>query len=209
MMTRSPGLLFLIDTDIAMTNRYVSEKLEGKFIYRKDKHGRRMPAIINFKKEYRSIKNLEFDIIKVLHVERKTGPDLSFLQMFRKNQDGLDVPSQIKLSSVSIASGSHVCAIGHPLRDKYYPYQVDMHKVLAGIYEVKWVSPGMVKNVENNIFAHDCSTVGGSSRSMIYNYQAGEAVGIHFGWEDNIQNYGIPSPLIIKKLHIVKQKMAA
>ncbi|MCW5206697.1 trypsin-like peptidase domain-containing protein, partial [Desulfobulbus sp. F5] len=205
---------FLVDTDIIVTNRHVAEsfaeKSGGKFVFKKYSVGRRMSAVIDFKKEYRGIDKIQFDILKVLHIEESNGPDIAFLQINNESFTGDKNISPVKLSSIPVQLNDYICAVGYPQEDKRYPDQDLMRRMLEKIYNVKRVSPGIVKHVETDRFIHDCSTLSGNSGSVIFNYKKGEVIGIHFGWSENYtSNYAVPSSIIAEKLKEAKKHLIA
>ncbi|MEM7674424.1 MAG: serine protease [Myxococcota bacterium] len=83
----------------------------------------------------------------------------------------------LSVSAEPVDQGSRVCVIGHPLDAMRSPHFKSV--VFGGIYGIKRASPGeVIGGIVHRAF-HDCSTLGGSSGSPVFDMASGELVGVH------------------------------
>jgi len=47
---------------------------------------------------------------------------------------------------------------------------------------------------------HDCTTLGGNSGSVAFDYTGGQAVGLHFGGSYLKANYAVPASVVAERL---------
>jgi pimeloyl-ACP methyl ester carboxylesterase len=62
------------------------------------------------------------------------------------------------------------------------------------------ISPGIITGKGSKYFTHDCSTLGGSSGSIVMSLETGYALGLHYGGSYLVDNYAVSAPLIAKLL---------
>jgi len=94
-----------------------------------------------------------------------------------------------------------VCVIGYPTKPR------DSSDIEEEIFRfndtpsrngVKRISPGKIFALDNKLH-HDCSTLGGSSGSVVFDYIDSTAVGIHYNGSKN-KNFFVPARIIADRL---------
>jgi endonuclease G, mitochondrial len=135
----------------------------------------------------------------VLYIADDDGPDLAFVQL--KPMMAFRLADPIPLSTKELKKGSDVVVIGYPAFDDRNNV-ADQQRIFGDVYEVKRLSPGRIRVVGDTGFEHDCTTLGGSSGSVVLDLDTGEAVGLHFGGEYLNANYAVSAAEIRKHFKI-------
>jgi endonuclease G len=107
----------------------------------------------------------------------------------------------LALATAGQEGPSRIAVIGYPAFDPRNDAGVQ-DRVFRGIYNVKRIMPGMLTgSIEVPSFgktvrasAHDSSTLGGASGSMVFDLETGQVVALHFGGAYLKTNYGVPAP---------------
>jgi phosphatidylserine/phosphatidylglycerophosphate/cardiolipin synthase-like enzyme/V8-like Glu-specific endopeptidase len=199
------GTGWLVDKNIAVTNRHVAELIaqsdDGIFRFRPGRFGDQLQ--VNF--DYRHELGLETrDLVRVervLWIERDShGPDIAFLKLDRRT-DGTTKPF-IPLAESDARAKTEVVVIGYPARapEHIIPNQAWMDQIYDGAYDVKRIAPGMIGNSSRGWSTHDCTTLGGNSGSVVVDMNSGKAVALHFAGLYMIENYAVPASTIRKYL---------
>jgi endonuclease G len=83
-----------------------------------------------------------------------------------------------------------------------------MDRIFGNIYDVKRLAPGQVMQVSGgqDLFAHDCTTLGGNSGSVVCDLETGQAVGLHFSGREEYANYAVSAPIVKARLESVLGK---
>lgn len=190
------GTAWVIARGVAVTNRHVAEafsrRRNGAFTFKKNVVGKELVPDVDFLEEYRTnAEPEELRVKRVLYVEpdEDDRPDVAFLEL----EGGDGSPAPIPLATVAPAPGRRVVAIGYPAYDPNELNQEAMHQIFAGVYEVKRLSPGYVLDGPSDVwyFRHDCTTLGGSSGSLILDLETGTALGLHFQGTSSVANYAV------------------
>lgn len=210
------GTGWLITEDIIVTNRHVAllmAKKQGKtFTFLKNAVGGDIQVVIDFKEEYlgKDIATPEFEVPveKVLFIadDNVSQPDLAFIKIQKHPQ----APAPIPVSTTPLRQEQFISVIGYPAYDPGAIISpTAASQVFHNIYEVKRCSPGEVIEYESDpwYFFHDCTTLGGSSGSVVLDNQSGFAVGLHFMGEVAKENYAVKSEKIIENLKKLKIKV--
>lgn len=203
------GTGWLISENIIVTNRHVASEFAMKknndFVFRHNVvTEKKMIARIDFREELGSPDQIEFNIEKVLYIDEGEGPDIAFLQISSISNSSTNLPEPIKLSPQKIEIGKDVAIIGYPARDPLRNNPQDMDRIFNSIYNVKRLAPGSIISLNGNsdwIIAHDCSTLGGNSGSVLIDIESGEAVGLHFAGKYRDSNYAVSSTKISELLN--------
>ncbi|HIK03093.1 MAG TPA: trypsin-like peptidase domain-containing protein [Trichormus sp. M33_DOE_039] len=212
------GTGWLIADDIIVTNRHVAmcfangEKdtavsfQPGKEVY------------INFKAEYSNEDEALFKIESILYVQDvkkspmdSVDPDIAFLRVSKKGVSGIPLPDPISLSDTPVEKGRDVVVIGYPgplsnqdgmrIRENFNIF----YNIFQGIFGVKRLQPGQIQIDEtkkDSRIAHDCTTLGGNSGSVVLDIETGRSVGLHFAGkydssdQDLTMNYAVPASII-------------
>lgn len=186
------GTAWMIDEGIAVTNRHVAELFtrprNGTFDIRTDPDGQPYRVLIDFLAEADNTQSKELQVTGVLFVasDVQGESDVAFLEL-----DPSQAPSPVPTGDDSLLTPQEfVAAIGYPAWDSRNN-AADMQRIFAGTFDVKRLAPGWVKQVQPSILTHDCTTLGGSSGSMVVSLAQGAAVGLHFSGQQGIENRAV------------------
>lgn len=196
------GTGWLIRDNIIVTNRHVAELFgeqsgEG-FIFSQGFDGSSMKADIDFIEEFDNQGSLTIPIFKIVHIERRSGPDLAFLRI--EPVAGHDLPKPVTLSSAPAAKGDQIAVIGYPARDPYFPDPAEMDRIFNHRYEKKRLAPGLVTGLASGRVFHDCSTLGGNSGGEVVSLKTGHAVALHFAGTLFEKNHAVPIDVVASRL---------
>jgi endonuclease G len=198
------GTGWLVAPDVIVTNRHVAAEFgrpdRREFTFRQSVLGSRMTASIDFLEEIGRPEDLTFRLVKILHIEGPTGPDIAFLRV--EQLTGEHRPSPIELSEDS-EDTEFVAVIGYPARDSRIPDQALMDTIFGDVYDKKRLAPGQLKGQSSKVVRHDCSTLGGNSGSVVLSLHTGEAVGLHFAGRFRDANFAVPSSVVQQRLESV------
>jgi endonuclease G len=196
------GTGWLVGEDTVVTNRHVAREFAERdgegFRFRMGTRSRRMTASLDFLEEYENSAELTFPVESILHIEGSEGPDIAFLRLSRAAASQLAVP--IPLSKAQPGGDRFIAVIGYPARDSRIPERDLMESIFGRIYEKKRLAPGMLIDFSSGVLRHDCSTLGGNSGSVLFDYERGEAVGLHFSGRFLEANYAVPAAAVAGRL---------
>lgn len=204
------GTGWVVADNIIITNRHVAEvfveKNNDKFSFKLSAKNKRIKGSIDFKEEFNNPEENEFDIVEILYIEDTPNADVAFFRIEASNRDSVILPKKINLFNEQINKKYSVVTIGYPAYDTRCDPEL-MQKIFNNIYDSKRISPGELfpSGEVEWLLKHDCSTLGGSSGSVIIDINTGLAVGIHFAGKYLESNYAVSSFKIIeimKKLGI-------
>lgn len=207
------GTAWMISEDVAVTNRHVALEFarlhrEKSFVFRRGLDGGSMQAYIDFREEYaQRAEELEFKVSDILFIEDdvEDAPDLALVRL----RTDRTLPSPIPLSSKEVKPHLHCGVIGYPARDSRNDSEVAL-KVFGDIYNVKRFAPGwVIDTVEEytGVFAHDCTTLGGNSGSIVLDLVTGEAIGLHFAGQYKYANFAVKSTVLLEALRRLEIKI--
>ncbi|MBU5350901.1 serine protease [Paenibacillus barcinonensis] len=197
------GTAWLISDNVIITNRHVAEvfitETQGEFSFKTNANNKKIKASIDFKEEYKNSEESVFKIVKVLHIERDPGPDVAFFQIENTSESNGKLPNKITLSNKTIDREYDVAAIGYPAYDSRNDSEV-MKEIFQNVYDSKRLSPGILYPAAQGetTLKHDCSTLGGSSGSVIVDINTGMAMGLHFAGKYLDHNYAVSSSKIVE-----------
>ena len=203
------GTAWMIDEDIMITNRHVAGLFAYRhghsFYIRTDPFGKSLNTKVDFREEYQqSLPPIEIRVKSVLHIEPagSNHPDVAILQVERDRR----LPDPIKITANLPLPFEDISVIGYPAKDGFRNDASIMRSLFGDIYQVKRLSPGKVAAVldDHFIFAHDCTTLGGSSGSVVIRNLTGEALGLHFGGSFMENNFAVTGHAILNLLGKVK-----
>lgn len=203
-VTNLPGFPFvgtgwLVDTEVVVTNRHVAEIIShresGQFIFSRGAGGRTIEPSLCNAHEFDDLApdaTRVFKIEQVLYIDPNPDKDIAFLKIKRKT-DGVLRPF-IEIAKTDAPENQPVCVIGYPARasQDVIPDQNLMHELFRGKYDVKRAAPGFSMGTKDGSARHDCSTLGGSSGSVVLDL-SGKAVGLHFAGLFREANYAVPA----------------
>jgi endonuclease G len=198
------GTGWVVAEDVIITNRHVASefgrKRDERFVFRSSFFGD-MTARLDFREEYQGGSPAEFQITEVLHIEEEDGPDMALLRIDWAGQ----APRAIIPLAASAAEKQLVAAIGYPAKDTRTNIPEEMDRIFGNIYDVKRLAPGEIMqfSAAGDLFAHDCTTLGGASGSVVCDMASGEAVGLHFAGSEELGNYAVAAPKVKERLDAV------
>jgi endonuclease G, mitochondrial len=191
------GTAWMIDEKIMVTNRHVAQVFAKKqglgFVFITNHSGVKVEANIDFREEYQIPAVNEVSISDVLFIANDGGPDLAFLKL-KNAPAGID---HLELADADVKNRDPIAVIGYPALDTRNDGLI-MSRIFADIFDVKRFAPGQVSLVDGSqqIFQHDCSTLGGNSGSPVINYETGKVVGLHFSGRFGVSNFAVKASLI-------------
>ncbi len=107
------------------------------------------------------------------------------------------IPPPLPLATAAPAIGETehlVYLVGYPATDNQgiTPAEV-LTRIFAGIYEVKRLQPGTITAISPTLprFAHDCSTLGGNSGSVVLDLATHKVIGLHFSGGFRASNFAV------------------
>jgi len=175
------GTGFLVAKDVVMTNRHVAVEFTSP-----RGNGRwgitpGMRARIDFREEHGVMHSSEF------HIKGLIGIHGSYDMALFRLEPAAGLPEPLPLSSgpgrVEELPGRTVYVVGYPAWDGRRNDPEPMQRLFANIYNVKRLQPGSVMRylAGQQIFTHDCSTLGGNSGSPVVDLDSHGIIGLHFG----------------------------
>jgi endonuclease G, mitochondrial len=198
------GTGWLVAPDVIVTNRHVAAEFGrpdgAQFVFKQSVFGGRMTASIDFLEEIGRPDELTFRLVKILHIEGPSGPDVAFLRV--EQLTGEHRPSPIDLSE-DTGDTEFVAVIGYPARDSRIPDQALMETIFGDVYDKKRLAPGQLMAQSSTAVRHDCSTLGGNSGSVVLSLDTGDAVGLHFAGRFLEANFAVPSTVVQQRLESV------
>ena len=198
------GSGWLIHEDIVVTNRHVADKFaehadNGTFRFLPGFDGTPMKSQVDFLEEFGVDHSHEFPVFEVVHMEKKSGPDIAFLRI--KPTGGQEMPTPVAVEQGTIDAGQQVAVIGYPARDDFFPYPAIMDRIFNSRYDKKRLAPGLITESTSQRLLHDCSTLGGNSGGKVVSLATGKAVGLHFAGTLFQANHAVPMPVVLESLH--------
>ena len=189
------GTGWVVADDVVITNRHVAETFARKtsrgFAIATTLSGQPLDVRVDFREEFQGVREpYEVTVKKVLFVETNPrNPDVALLKL----APGAPLPDPIAFGEDPKVK-QYVAVVGYPARDPDIPIDV-ANRYFGNVYDVKRLSPGQVMKTTNDepafVFSHDCTTLGGSSGSVVVDLESGKAVGLHFAGAYRTANYAI------------------
>jgi phosphatidylserine/phosphatidylglycerophosphate/cardiolipin synthase-like enzyme/V8-like Glu-specific endopeptidase len=198
------GTAWMIDKNIAVTNRHVAELIarnnNGTFKFRPGKLGEALRVSVDYRHEMSINATHSVRVKRVIWIEPDPGPDMALLEL-EGHTDGTTKPF-ITLAEKDADPDSEVVVIGYPARApaSIIPNQDWMDQIYNHTYDVKRIAPGLAGAVDQTWATHDCTTLGGNSGSVVVDMNKGDAVALHFAGLYMIKNYAVPVSTIQKIL---------
>ena len=208
------GTGWRIAEDIIVTNRHVAQAFAHRdgedFTFAAAFPDGVMEANIDFREEFAGGGAAEFRLTEVLHIEDPPGPDIAFLLIDWTSGAEPDARAIIRLAT-DPAVDQRIAVIGYPAKDTRTRMPDDMDRIFGDIYNVKRLAPGEVDAVYPNVasFAHDATTLGGNSGSVVLDMLTGDAVGLHFAGKEESANYAVLASVVQQQLDRVKRRRPA
>lgn len=187
------GTGWLIDSALIVTNRHVARAFARRgadgFTFRAGLDGVSMGCTLDFLEEYERSSEITFKVDSVAWISDHADVDVAFLRL---REDARTLPTPIALSEAP-EPDAFVATIGYPARDNRIADQRLVRLQFGDVYEKKRLAPGQLMSVDGDEVAHDCSTLGGNSGSVVLDLRSGQAVGLHFAGQWMTANYAVSS----------------
>jgi len=196
------GTAWVVAPGVAVTNRHVAllfaRGTGTNVTMRTDPAGRPYTPCVDFAEELGRGRSNEVRVASVLYIadDDDLSPDLAFLRLHGPAEY---LPPSIPLATTGPSAGHVVATIGYPAQDSRND-AADQARIFEGIFDVKRLAPGEVVAVEATSFTHDCTTLGGSSGSVILDVASGRAVGLHFAGRYLEANFAVSAETIREHL---------
>ncbi len=200
---RHSGTGWVIAEGIIATNRHVAEVFArkrgdgGDFLM--TFLGTPYRARIDFREEYEETEHFEVPIEEIIFLEDadRALPDIALLRLARHG----GLPAPIPLLQTPPRSRADVAVIGYPAFDPRYGLSAEAaaRAVFGAVYDVKRLSPGSLVGEDGAswFFAHDATTLGGNSGSVVLDVETGYAVGMHFSGSFLESNYAVRAAVLL------------
>ena len=207
------GSAWLVAEHLIVTNAHVAAEFVARdanaLVFRRTLAQDAMSARIDLREEHVSVgrrEEFEIGVDQVVYLADLTdarAPDLAFLRL--SPGQGVALPAPLPLVDVPLHQGRDIAVVGYPAEDpRGVPSQAVARRLFGDIYGVKRFSPGKVTAQPGHAwaFAHDATTLGGSSGSVVLDLETGSAVGVHFAGSLGRANHAV-------RAHDVLDAMAA
>ncbi|MEO9932807.1 DNA/RNA non-specific endonuclease [Rhodopirellula bahusiensis] len=183
------GTAWLVSENVLATNRHVAVffgfKKGDRFFFREHPDGGTVEIRVDFLAEHGVAIEHEFDVAEITHIEDEAGLDMAFLKI------KTDRPIAQPIVLGEPTAGEFVATVGYPGPDPRVPESKIRH-IFDDIYMNKRLAPGMIMgSPSERLLNHDCSTLKGSSGSVVLSLDTGRAVGLHFSGQFGDKNTAV------------------
>ena len=151
----------------------------------------RQSARIDFREEVKRTSSREFPITDIIWISELPGLDLCLLRVAQTaGADRLDPP--IKLLAGEPGDNAMVAVVGFPGSNNGYD-PAPFERLFGTVIGNKRFSPGFYTGRRNDSITYDCSTLPGSSGSVVLDVNSGRAIGLHYAGTALETNYAVPA----------------
>ncbi len=204
------GTGFLLGPDLVMTAGHVVDKFYTPNVAHPPAGMQLVDAWIDWRAESeRPNAKAQFRITEVAW--RHPAEDVALLRLSHEGAipEKTSLPDPLPLRSIAPTNpldGTYAVVVGYPLRGgEEYVSTETLETIFPGLLGTKRLQPGKIGApawTENNLIAHDCSTLGGNSGGPLFLLQQPTpvVVGIHCSGNANEANYAIPTWIIAADL---------
>ncbi|MCC6163728.1 MAG: DNA/RNA non-specific endonuclease [Acidobacteria bacterium] len=214
------GTAWIVDEDLVVTNAHVAAEFVSRaanaLAFRRTVGTGVVTCRVDLSEDFETVETpaeaFEVGVDQVLYLADLTdsrAPDLAVLRL--SPGAGIVLPPPIPFSEASLDSGRDIAVIGYPAEDPFGVQNPDVaQRLFGGVYGVKRFSPGKVARgaTEPWAFAHDATTLGGSSGSVVIDMETGGAVGVHFAGALERLNYAVRAPHVKEALAAITPMVA-
>jgi len=200
------GTAFVVGPGLMLTNRHVAEFFSSGVGDRDLKFISGRSVAVDFKQENGSTAVRKLKVRRVLLIHPYWDACLLQVTGLPASQPQLTLmarePDDVKKRDVAV--------IGYPAPDPHANLALQL-QIFRGIFYKKRLQPGKtigyrpVKSYTNKVesLAHDCSTLGGNSGSVVLDVKTGQAIGLHFAGAYLEANYSVPSWQLARDSRVV------
>ncbi len=186
-----------LGSDIIITNAHVGREFGmrsgANFVFRPGVPdvSVRQSARIDFREEVVPASPREFPIIDIIWISDMPRLDVCLLRIARTaGADRIDPP--VQLLTDAIPESAMLAVIGFPGSSNGYDPAM-FQKLFGPVTGNKRFSPGFYAGRRASSMTYDCSTLPGSSGSIVLDVETGRAVGLHFAGTAFDTNFAVPA----------------
>ena len=185
------GTGFLVAPNVIMTNRHVAvtfvRESAGSLTFLPD-----VTASMDRKQEYQRSGEARVAITGAIGIHPEY--DLALLRI--ESDGSLPDPFPVASEPPTATKDYDVVVMGYPAYDSRNDAK-EMIRIFDNVFNVKRLQPGSLMGMRNMssglpIVRHDSSTLGGNSGSVVFDYQRGQAIALHFGGRYLEGNSAVP-----------------
>jgi endonuclease G len=194
------GTCWLVDDDVFVTNRHVAE-----FFAEMDRGSPRLTkdfqVYVDFNEEIDAREQAEFLIGSLLYIEPFDSPaDLAFMRL--ASGAARQLGAEPLALHARLPEVEYLGVAGYPADDPRNNPRDAFHRIFKDCFGVKRFAPGRVMNPSytDEIFTHNCTTLGGNSGSVVFDIASGAAIGLHCGGNAQLQNYAVKAGVIADRM---------
>ncbi|MBF9034413.1 hypothetical protein HKCCE2091_09190 [Rhodobacterales bacterium HKCCE2091] len=187
-----------LGADIVVTNAHVAREFAERggegFAFRPGvpDFSQRQAAVIDFREELRDGPAREFPVTEIVWLSENLQPDMAILRV--AVTAGTDrIAGPIPLRTAPVAPDDLLAVIGYPGSGNGYDPE-PFRKVFGSLLMRKRLSPGYFEAAVAGDITYDCSTLPGSSGSVVLDIRTGEAVGLHHSGAAFDTNFAVSAP---------------
>ncbi|MGV3518399.1 DNA/RNA non-specific endonuclease [Luteitalea sp.] len=205
------GTAWIVAENLVVTNAHVAAEFVARdqthLVFRRAFGNDPMSACVDLREEYVDAgtpEEFEIGVDQVLYLADLTdaqAPDLALLRL--APGQGVSLPPPIPFVEVPLDVGRDIAVVGFPAEDPIGSGSVAVaRRLFGGIYGVKRFSPGKIGAMPAGAwaFAHDATTLGGSSGSVVIDLETGGALGVHFAGALERTNYAVRGRYVLDAL---------
>jgi endonuclease G len=193
------GTGWMIDKDIAVTNRHVARIFAqadgmGGYDFSRGTFGESMEARLDYTHQDQSnLRRRRADVLEVLYIAGDAEPDMALLKV-----DARADTEALPLFTGKLEEGTPIAAIGYPAWDGDRNDPLLMKELFGGIYDVKRFSPGLLTAIDKDgiVILADYTSLGGNSGSPVIRLDTGEVLGLHFAGAFRDSNYAVAADIV-------------
>jgi hypothetical protein len=184
-----------LGSDIIVTNAHVGREFglrsgEG-YVFRPGvpNASTRQSARIDFREEVKGTSPREFPISEIIWISELPGLDMCLLRVSRTaGADRIDPP--IQLITEQPSDDAMLAVVGYPGSNNGYD-PAPFEKLFGLVTGNKRFSPGFYTGRRGGSVTYDCSTLPGSSGSVVLDARSGRAIGLHYAGTAFDTNYAV------------------
>lgn len=171
----------------------------------------RNEAVINFSNSGDE-KSQYYKIIEVIHVPTDYNLDFAICKISPFNDTTAVAEQTLQPIPMSMETattiGQEIAAIGFPAKTKSESSEAAavMKKIFGNKFSVKRFSTGKILSIDTCKIQHDCTTLPGSSGSVIIDVKTCTAIALHYSGEYMAENNALPIAPIVEELNKIKNK---
>ncbi len=214
------GTAWLVAENLVVTNAHVAAEFAAReqtsLVFRRTFGADPMSCRVDLREEFvaegTNAEEFEIGVDQVLYLADLTdaqAPDLALLRL--APGQGVHLPPPIPFVNVALDGGRDIAVVGYPAEDPYgVPSVAVARRLFGGVYGVKRFSPGKIGTTRTDAwaFAHDATTLGGSSGSVVIDLETGGAVGVHFAGALERTNYAVRASYVLDALTSITPMVA-